>query len=65
MTASEYHSLGTFEHGKPLSGIGDEAAVYGDRPAFLKGNKGALANSQSTVAFGTELLRSLAMHFPA
>jgi hypothetical protein len=66
MTASEYRSLGTFEQGKPLSGLGDEAAVYGERPAFRKGNKGALiANSQSTVAFGKELLRSLATHFPS
>jgi hypothetical protein len=66
MTASEYHSLGTLEQGKPISGLGDEAAVYGERPAFLKGNKGALiANSQSSKAFGTELLRSLATHFPS
>jgi hypothetical protein len=66
MTASEYHSLGTMEQGKPISGLGDEAAVYGERPAFLKGNKGALiAISQSTVAFGKELLRSLATHFPS
>jgi hypothetical protein len=66
MTAAEYASLGTFEKGKPLSGIGDEAAVYGDCPAFRRGKIGALiANSQSTVAFGTELLRSLAAHFPS
>jgi hypothetical protein len=66
MTASEYHLLGTLDQGKPISGLGDEAAVYGERPAFLKGNKGALiANSQSTKAFGTELLRSLATHFPS
>jgi hypothetical protein len=66
MTASEYHSLGTLEKGKPIPGLGDEAAVYGERPAFLKGNKGALiANSQSSVAFGRELLRSLATHFPS
>jgi hypothetical protein len=66
MTASEYKSLGTLDQGKPLSGIGDEAAVYGDRPAFRKGKKGALiANSQSSKAFGTELLRSLATHFPS
>jgi hypothetical protein len=66
MTASEYRSLGTLEKGKPVSGIGDEAAVYGERPAFRKGNKGALiANSQSSVAFGKELLRSLATHFPS
>ena len=66
MTASEYQSLGSFEQGKPISGLGDEAAVYGDRPAFRKGSKGALiANSQSSVAFGTELLRSLAAHFPS
>lgn len=66
MTASEYRSLGTLDQGKPLSGLGDEAAVYGERPAFRKGSKGALiANSQSSKAFGTELLRSLATHFPS
>jgi hypothetical protein len=64
MTASEYHSLKTFETGKPISGLGDEAAVYGERPAFLLGDKGAeIANSQSSVAFGTALLRELATHF--
>jgi hypothetical protein len=64
MTASEYHSLKTFETGKPISGLGDEAAVYGDRPAFLLGDKGAeIANSQSSIAFGTALLRELATHF--
>jgi len=64
MTAAEYHSLGTFEPGKPIAGLGDEAAVFGERPAFLLGNRGALiANSSSTIAFGTELLRNLASHF--
>jgi hypothetical protein len=66
MTASEYRLLGTVDQGKPIAGLGDEAAVYGERPAFRKGNKGALiANSQSTLAFGKELLRSLATHFPS
>ena len=64
MTASEYHSLKAFETGKPISGLGDEAAVYGDRPAFLIGDKGAeIANSQSSIMFGTALLRELATHF--
>jgi hypothetical protein len=64
MTSAEYHSLGTFETGKPVTGLGDEAAVYGERPAFLLGNRGALiANSSSSIAFGTELLRRLASHF--
>jgi hypothetical protein len=63
MTPAEYHSLGTFETGKPITGLGDEAAVYGERPAFLQGNRGALiANSSSSIAFGTELLRRLASH---
>jgi hypothetical protein len=64
MTSAEYHSLGTFDTAKPITGLGDEAAVYGDRPAFLLGNRGALiANSSSSIAFGTELLRRLASHF--
>ncbi len=64
MTASEYHSLKTSEAGKPISGLGDEAAVYGERPTFLLGTKGAeIANSQSSIAFGTALLRQLATHF--
>ena len=64
MTASEYHLLGQFDKAKPIAGLGDEAAVYGERPAFLKGQRGVvIANSSSSRAFGTELLRSLATHF--
>ena len=64
MTASQYHGLKTFEPGKSIPGLGDEAAVYGERPAFLVGDKGAeIANSQSSIAFGTALLRQLATHF--
>ena len=64
MTAAEYHQLGQFETGKPIAGLGDEAAVYGERPAFLKGQRGVvIANSSSSIAFGKELLRSLAAHF--
>jgi hypothetical protein len=64
MTSAEYHSLGTFEPGKPIAGLGDQGAVYGERPAFLLGKRGALiANSSSSIAFGTELLRRLASHF--
>jgi hypothetical protein len=64
MTSSEYHGLGQFETGKPIAGLGDEAAVYGERPAFLRGGRGAvIANSSSSIAFGTELLRQLASHF--
>lgn len=63
MTAAEYHLLGQLDKGKPLAGLGDEAAVYGERPAYLKGQRGVLiANSSSSIAFGTELLRSLASH---
>ncbi|MDB6088140.1 MAG: hypothetical protein JWN85_924, partial [Gammaproteobacteria bacterium] len=58
MTAAEYKGLGTFEKGKPIAGLGDEAAVYGERPAVRRGDRGALiANSSSTTAFGKEILR--------
>ena len=64
MTAAEYHSLGQLETGKPIDGLGDEAAVFGERPAFLKGPRGVeIANSSSTIAFGKALLRALAAHF--
>lgn len=64
MTPAEYHLLGQFDKAKPIAGLGDEAAVYGERPAFLKGQRGVvIANSSSTIAFGKELLRSLATHF--
>ena len=64
MTAAEYKSLGVFVTGKPISGLGDEAALYGERPAFRRGDRGALiANSSSSTDFGTELLRQLAKHF--
>ncbi|MDQ1724759.1 MAG: hypothetical protein QOG52_1787 [Frankiaceae bacterium] len=61
MTVAEYKSLATFDKPKPIAGLGDEAAVFGSRPAVLKGNHGALiANSQGTVAFATEILRVVA-----
>jgi hypothetical protein len=61
MTVAEYKSLGTFDKPKPIAGLGDEAAVFGSRPAVLKGNHGALiANSQGTIAFATEILRVVA-----
>lgn len=60
MTAAEYKSLGMFEKGKPIAGLGDEAAVYGERPAVRRGDRGALiANSSSTIAFGKEILQVL------
>ena len=60
MTAAEYKTLGAFEKGKPIDGLGDEAAVYGERPAVRRGDRGALiANSSSSVAFGKEILRVL------
>jgi hypothetical protein len=61
MTASEYKSLATFDHPKPISGLGDEAAVFGERPAVLKGNHGALiANASTQKDFAIALLRALA-----
>jgi hypothetical protein len=60
MTAAEYQGLGMFEKGKPIAGLGDEAAVYGERPAVRRGDRGALiANSSSTIAFGKEILQVL------
>jgi hypothetical protein len=60
MTAAEYKNLGEFERGKPIGELGDEAAVYGERPAVRRGDRGALiANSSSSIAFGKELLRVL------
>jgi hypothetical protein len=61
MTAAEYKSLGTIDTPRPISGLGDEAGVYGERPAFLKGNHGALiANASTNKDFGIALLRALA-----
>jgi len=61
MTAAEYKTLGTYDTPKPISNLGDEAAVFGTRPAFLKGSHAALiANSSGSIAFATALLRSLA-----
>ena len=61
MTAAEYKTLGLYDTPKPISNLGDEAAVFGTRPAFLKGPHAALiANSSGSVAFATALLRSLA-----
>ena len=63
MTAAEYKTLGLYDTPKPISNLGDEAAVFGTRPAFLKGPHAALiANSSGSVAFATALLRSLAPH---
>jgi hypothetical protein len=60
MTAAEYKNLGEFERGKPIGELGDEAAVYGERPAVRRGDRGALiANSSSSIAFGKEILRIL------
>jgi hypothetical protein len=60
MTAAEFEHLGDFEKGKPIAALGDEAAVYGERPAARRGNRGALiANSSSSIAFGKEILRVL------
>jgi hypothetical protein len=61
MTAAEYKTLGQFEKGKPIAGLGDEAAVYGQRPALRRGERGAvIANSSSSIAFGKEILRAVA-----
>jgi hypothetical protein len=61
MTAAEYKTLATFDTPKPITGLGDEAAVFGTRPAVHKGDRGALiANSSGSIAFATALLRSLA-----
>jgi hypothetical protein len=63
MTAAEYKTLGTYDTPKMISNLGDEAAVFGTRPAFLKGSHAALiANSSGSIAFATALLRSLAPH---
>ncbi|MDB6084832.1 MAG: hypothetical protein JWN43_2713, partial [Gammaproteobacteria bacterium] len=60
MTAAEFKHLGDFEKGKPIAELGDEAAVYGERPAVRRGDRGALiANSSSSIAFGKEILRVL------
>jgi hypothetical protein len=60
MTAAEFEHLGDFEKGKPIAELGDEAAVYGARPAARRGDRGALiANSSSSIAFGKEILRVL------
>jgi hypothetical protein len=60
MTAAEFKHLGDFEKGKPIAELGDEAAVYGERPAARRGDRGALiANSSSSIAFGKEILRVL------
>ena len=63
MTAAEYKTLRTYDTSKPISNLADEAAVFGTRPAFLKGSHAALiANSSGSIAFATALLRSLAPH---
>ena len=60
MTVAEYKSLGTIDSPKPIAGLGDEAAIFGERPAVLKGSHGALiANSQGSKAFSTAILRVL------
>lgn len=61
MTAAEYRSLANFDPPKPIGGLGDEAAVFGVRPAVRHGDRGALiANSSGSIAFATALLRSFA-----
>ena len=63
MTATEYQGLSQFDKPKPVSGLGDEAGVFGDRPAFRKGDHGYLiANSQGSTAFSVALLKALATH---
>jgi hypothetical protein len=60
MTAAEYKRLSEFVRVKPIGELGDEAAVYGERPAVRRGDRGALiANSSSSIAFGKEILRVL------
>ena len=39
MTAAEFKHLGDFEKGKPIAELGDEAAVYGTRPAARRGDR--------------------------
>jgi hypothetical protein len=61
MTRAEYESLDDFESPSPVSGLGDEAAVHGVRPAVRVGAVGALiADNQGTTEQGIELLRIVA-----
>lgn len=61
MTRAEYETLDDFESPSPVSGLGDEAAVHGVRPAVRVGAIGALiADNQGSTEQGIELLRIVA-----
>lgn len=61
MTSAEYKTLDDFLTPKPIAGLGDEAAVFGERPAVRVGDRAALiANSSTMRNYGIEVLRVVA-----